>query len=366
MTEVLPPTPSTPVRRKLGARDGLFQRSGAWWIDYYDVEGRRHRKKAAPDYHTAKLIYRDVMTKIARGEVLGVREEGIRLGEFIERRYWPTIAPTLSPIERRNRRHRLDTQILPRFGAVRLSKLRQEEIETWYAERLQAVAVNTVNLELALLKHVLNRAAAWRYLAASPARMVKKRKAPPGRVRFLSGEERAALLSGCDGALYPVILGALHTGARRSELLALRWTDCDFRGKIVTFWHTKNGEARTVPMTETLAACLRSLPRPLDPEARVFGEGTPDALSVAFGRLVKRLGLRDLRLHDLRHDFASTLTMAGASQRVVMALLGHKDPRMTLRYQHLSPEHLRDTVRVLDRPPAARPEAERGGSIGTI
>ncbi len=336
-------------RKRLGHRDGLFQRNGWWWLDYYDAEGKRHRKKAAPDYETAKLVYREIRQAIAKGEVLGVREEGLRLRDFVEQKYWPAVAATLSSIEQRNRRHRLDTQILPRFGACRLSKLRQEEIETWYAERLQVVAVNTANLELALLKHILNRALAWRYLKASPARVVKKRKAPPGRVRYLTDDERATLLASCDAILRPVILTLLHTGGRRSEVLVLRWKDCDLKARAVTFWRTKNGEARTVPMTNTLAECLRALPRPLDPEAPLFPAWTPDALSVAFGRLVKRLGLRDLRLHDLRHDFASSLTMAGASQRAVMALLGHRDPRMTLRYQHVSPEHLREAIRVLDR-----------------
>ncbi len=349
--------PPRPTQKRLGRRDGLFQRNGWWWVDFYDTEGRRHRKKAAPDYETAKLVYREIRQAIAKGEVLGVREEGLRLRDFVEQKYWPAVAATLSSIEQRNRRHRLDTQILPRFGACRLSKLRQEEIETWYAERLQVVAVNTANLELALVKHVLNRALAWRYLKASPARVVKKRKAPPGRVRYLTDDERATLLAACDVTLHPVILAALHTGARRGELLALRWKDCNLKARAVTFWRTKNGEARTVPMTETLAECLRVLPRPLDPDARLFPAWTPDALSVAFGRLVRRLGLRDLRLHDLRHDYASQLTMAGASQRAVMALLGHKDPRMTLRYQHVSPEHLRDAVRVLDRRPEAPAEA---------
>ena len=73
--------------RRGGSRDGLFQRNGWWWIDYYDSEGKRHRKKAAPDYQTAKLIYRETRHAIVKGEILGVREEGVRLKEFIERTY---------------------------------------------------------------------------------------------------------------------------------------------------------------------------------------------------------------------------------------------------------------------------------------
>ena len=71
-------------------------------------------------------------------------------------------------------------------------------------------------------------------------------------------------------------------------------------------------------------------------------------VSRAFSKLVSDLGIPNLRFHDLRHDAASALTMAGVSQRAVMEILGHRDPRMTMRYQHLSPGHLRDAMRALD------------------
>ncbi len=240
------PTKTTTPRpnRSLGTRDGLFQRNGWWWLDYHDAEGRRHRKKAAPDYDTAKKMYRATMTAIARGEVLGVRDEGIRLREFVEKRYWPTVKPTLSAGEQSRARATLDRQILPRFGDIRLSKLRREDIERWPAERLAGKARqegkggdgdqpkrkrarvggvgSTVNKELMRLKHLLNRAVAWGYLRDNPARMVKRVKENPGRVRYLTPEERDALLEAAPATLHPCIVAALQTGARRGELLGLR------------------------------------------------------------------------------------------------------------------------------------------------
>jgi integrase len=93
---------------------------------------------------------------------------------------------------------------------------------------------------------------------------------------------------------------------------------------------------------------VHELPRPLDQNAVVFPGISPDAITIGFRRLVKELKLSNLRFHDLRHDVASTLTMAGVPQRTVMEILGHKDPRMTLRYQHLSPGHLRQAIQVLE------------------
>ncbi len=328
---------------------GLFKRNAWWWIDYYDAEGKRHRKKAAPDYQTAKLILRDTQTAIAKGEVLGVREEGLCFLDFVERRYWPTVAPTLSPHERARARVIFDNHLLPRFGRTRLVKLRPEEIERWQSERLSQASPATANKELMRLKHLLNRAVAWRYLKENPAKAVKKTREAPGRVRYLSPEEHAGLLDAASPALRLYILAALQTGARRGELANLRWADVDMKARAVTFRNTKNGDRRTVPMTETLRDALLALPRPLNPEAPVLPERKPDAITRAFGRLVKRLGLKDLRFHDLRHDVASTLAMAGVPQRAIMEILGHRDPRMTARYQHLAPGHLREAVQALDR-----------------
>ena len=74
------------------------------------------------------------------------------------------------------------------------------------------------------------------------------------------------------------------------------------------------------------------------------------------------------RFHDLRHDAASALTMGGVGQRAVMAILGHRDPRVTMRYQHLSPGHLRDALRALDEAmkelPAESNKAAATGSDG--
>lgn len=117
---------------------------------------------------------------------------------------------------------------------------------------------------------------------------------------------------------------------------------------MVSFPNTKNGETRSIPMTETLHRLLQGLPRPLDQTALVLPALSADAVTIGFGRLAKALSLSNLKFHDLRHDVASTLMMAGVPQRAVMEILGHKDPRMTLRYQHLSPGHLRQAMRSLD------------------
>ena len=338
------PSLQTTQMRRGGKRDGLFQRNGWWWLDYYDAEGKRHRQKAAPDYDTAKKLYREKMTGIAKGDFLGIREEGITLRKFIEEKYWPTVKGSLSFFEERRSRSILDQHLLPRFGDFKLAKVRTEDIDRWQSERAGKVSSGTVRKEMMRLKHLLNCAVKWKYIKDSPAKGLQAVTMPPGRVRYLTPEERLQLLDQARPELRLVIEAALQTGARRGELCGLRWTDIDMRTRMVSFPNTKNGETRSVPMTDTLYRLLQSLPRPLDQTALVLPALSADAVTIGFGRLAKALSLSNLKFHDLRHDVASTLTMAGVSQRAVMEILGHKDPRMTLRYQHLSPGHLQKAM----------------------
>lgn len=351
---------TTRAQRKGGKRDGLFQRNGWWWLDYYDAEGKRHRQKAAPDYDTAKKLYREKMTGIAKGDFLGIREEGISLKRFVEEKYWPTIKGTLSSHEERRSRSILDQHILPCFGDYKLSKVRTEDIDRWQSGRMGKASPGTVRKEMMRLKHLLNCAVKWRYVKASPAKGLQTVKMPPGRVRYLSPEERARLLDQARPELRLYIEAALQTGARRGELCSLRWTDVDMRTRTVTFPKTKNGDRRTIPMTDTLYRLLQNLPRPLDQHAPVLPALSPDAITIGFRRLVSDLSLSNLKFHDLRHDVASTLTMAAVPQRAVMEILGHKDPRMTLRYQHLSPGHLRQAMSHLNH------HNREGGTLAEI
>ena len=166
-----------------------------WWIDFDDAEGKRHRQRAAPTYAVARLVYRDKMNAIAKGAVTGINEEGTLVRTFVEKKYWPTVKPTLSQWEQDRARSILDHQILPTFGGTKLASLRREALERWQAARLADVAGGMANKELMRLKHLLNRAVAWNYLRVSPAQAVKKVKAAPGRMRPLTSEELELLLT---------------------------------------------------------------------------------------------------------------------------------------------------------------------------
>jgi integrase len=129
---------------------------------------------------------------------------------------------------------------------------------------------------------------------------------------------------------------------------------------VISLEETKNGAPRHVYLNDAALDAFRSLPARLDTD-RLF-PFSPNQVTMAFRRVVKRAGISDFRFHDLRHTFASHQAMSGVAARGLQALLGHKDARMTMRYSHLSDAYLRNAVNSVV---LGRGTASRDGQVGT-
>ena len=206
---------------------------------------------------------------------------------------------------------------------------------------------------LAALSHALSIAVReWGWLDDNPARKVRRPKEPRGRVRFLSEEERTALLAVCKRSrnplLYPLVVLAVATGARLGELLGLRWSDVDLARGVARLTHTKNGELRTLHLAGHALAVLRELAAGQRIESHfVFPSEhgrTPASLRKPWERALSEAGVTDFRFHDLRHTAASYLAMTGATPTDIAAVLGHKTLAMVKRYTHLSESHVSQVV----------------------
>lgn len=177
----------------------------------------------------------------------------------------------------------------------------------------------------------------------NPCMRVTKPSASKWRVRFLSDDERAALLESCKVSsspdLYAFVLFCLTTGCRKGEAQALTWRNVDLKRRWAVFPTTKNGTARGVPLTAAVAALLEQRSREAE---RVF----PVDITSAWNTAVEKAELVDFRFHDLRHTCGSALTMNGANAVEVATLLGHKTLDMVKRYSHLSGAH---TIALVDR-----------------
>jgi integrase len=191
------------------------------------------------------------------------------------------------------------------------------------------------------------------WIESNPIKEVRKPKAERGRVRFLSDEEREALLTACQATgtiLHSVVIVALSTGTRMSEILNLTWKDIDFKRQVIRLEHTKNGERRSIPLVGRAHDLLlkQRKVRRIDTDyifARKDGK-KPLEIRKQWEKAVVKAGLTDFRFHDLRHTAASYLAMEGASLLEIADILGHKTMSMVKRYSHLTEQH---TAGVLER-----------------
>ncbi len=178
-----------------------------------------------------------------------------------------------------------------------------------------------------------------------PCRTIERKPENNARTRFLSQEEARRLLAACRCSswprLYALVLLALTTGARKSEMLGLRWADVDLDQARATLARTKNGDARVLPLVPALVEELRKFKgaatawvfeSPRDPE-RVF------SFAGQWKKALAEAKLKGVVMHTCRHTAASMLAQAGASVIEVADALGHRDLKMARRYAHLSIEH---------------------------
>ena len=245
-------------------------------------------------------------------------------------------------------RYIAEKHILPELGAVPLGAVGREHVSALhYRLRETPYMANRV---VAVLGKIFGLAEAWglRPDGGNPCRFIRKYK-EAGRERFLSEEEfrrlgRVLDEAGAEGGVSPHAVAALRllllTGCRKSEVLTLRWEDVALEAGELRLRDSKTG-ARPVPLSPAAAAVLSDLPR-LPGNPWVIAGRKPGArmvnLLTPWRVLRARAGLDDVRIHDLRHSYASRALALGESLPMIGRLLGHRQVRSTARYAHLARE----------------------------
>jgi integrase len=218
----------------------------------------------------------------------------------------------------------------------------------------------TVNRYIAALSHAMTFAVKERRLIdRNPVGDIRREKEPRGRTRFLSDEERKALLAACAKSdwtpLRALVLLAITTGARRGELISLKWANVDMKTGRALVQESKNDEQRTLPLAGKALEALRELklnnsarseyvfPAPtvvLDPETNKPQLDAPfEYFDSHWYSARDTAGLDDFHFHDLRHTTASMLAAQGCSLLEIADVLGHKTLAMVKRYSHLLVDH---------------------------
>lgn len=283
----------------------------------------------------AERFARQAESEMDKGAFVSLDEaEAITLAQALDRYRAGVTAKKKSRLQEESRiRLWKDTPLARRS----LASIRPADIAAFRDARLKAgAAPATVRLDLAVISHLYTVAAKeWGLHVRNPVKHISLPAPNNARDRRLDGDEEARLMASLERSanpwVKPIVQFALETAMRRGELLALRWENVDLEKRVALLPETKNGEARTVPLSSRAAAILEALPRP--PDGRVFPI-TGNALRLVWARATRRARIRNLRFHDLRHEATSRL--AGKLPNVIelSAVTGHKTLAMLKRYYH--------------------------------
>ena len=268
--------------------------------------------------------------------------DSVKLDAFVSSIYLPHV-------KLRKRSWRVDERIArqhlsPTFGGRRLADIQRHEVENWlYRLSSGGLAPATCNRILAVFKTICSLAAMRGLLPAgqSPCAGVSPFKIHTQRERYLTQDDAKRLLGALEKSDRPeafAIRLLLLTGGRKNEILKARWENVRPDQRLLTVPLSKSGRPRHILLSEEAIKVLRALPRSPGNPWLFPGHAPGKPLSDLYNfwnKLRRELGLADVRIHDLRHTFASFLVNAGHSLYEAQKMLGHGDPRTTMRYAHL-------------------------------
>ncbi|ADP70719.1 integrase family protein [Rhodomicrobium vannielii ATCC 17100] len=254
--------------------------------------------------------------------------------------------PKLKPRTRESYGTIIRLHLKPAFGATPIADIRKTSVATFHARH--AETPRNANHALSVLSKIMNWAEeqGLRPAESNPCRNIRKYRETK-RERYLSPDELARLGAALaaaedDKTVDPYIIAAIRllllTGARLSEILTLRWTYVDTYRRILNLPDSKTG-AKVIPLNQAALDLLGTLPRlnsnPFVLVGRVEGQHLVN-LQKPWRRIRKEAGLDDVRIHDLRHSFASVSVGLGGSLPVIGRVLGHSQPATTARYAHVA------------------------------
>ncbi len=257
--------------------------------------------------------------------------------------------PKKSPSSQKDDLAIINKIILPRFGKTKAASIRYPDIEALHRE-LTINAPYRANRTVALLSKIFSLAIKWEELAENPAKGIERNPEHP-RARYLDGAELERLFVAL--ADHPSQLAAnairllLLTGARRNEVLSATWVQFDLENGN---WakpaaSVKQKRLHRVPLSSHALELLRDMRSQARSEQFLFPGSDPTKpvadIKKSWAAVCARAGIEGVRLHDLRHTYASTLASAGSSLPVIGALLGHTQAQTTHRYAHLFDDPLR-------------------------
>jgi integrase len=331
----------------------IYQRGRIWWIKYYR-NGKSFRESSKS--HSASDAKR----------LLRRREGEIATGEFLaaERVCFEELAEDFLNDYRANNRksliwakRRLEQHLTPFFGGLRAVDIMTDQVRAYTDKRQQQGASNgSINRELAVLKRMLNLAAAMTPPKVVRVPYIPMLKESNVRKGFFEHDEYLALRQELPIHVKGVLMFGYYTGARAGEILGLQWGQVDLQTCTVHLepGSTKNDQPRTIPLTRELQAALKVQKAMHDrsfPECNyVFSRAGRriGSFYVAWRSACKRAGIMGKLFHDLRRTAVRNMVRAGVPERVAMAISGHKTRSVFDRYNIVTERDLHEAARRLE------------------
>jgi len=333
---------------------------GMYYLRYKDVHGKTCHQRIgstrdislADARKRAKQLKAEILLGADPRAAVRARKAVLTYSVFFEEHYLPFKKPRKRSWDRDEELYRL--RIKPVFGDKRLDQITRQQIQSFHtALAAEGLAAATCNHHVKLLKHSLNLAVDWGMLEANPAKRVPMLHEDNQVENYLDDAQLDRLLTVLrtdeNVAVCQIALFLLSTGCRLNEALSAKWADADIENRVLVIRAStsKSRKVRSIPLNESALDVLASLHTESEFEHLFVNRKTGKpyvAIAKVWHRLREKAGLPHLRLHDLRHLFASFLVNNGRTLLEVQQVLGHADPRVTLRYSHLSSKTLQEAA----------------------
>ena len=311
------------------------EKGGEWFIRYRDINGKQKQIKAGKTKAIAQELERKILSERDTQKRFGYKPlKEITFDEFIKE-YFERVKTRLSKNSLENKKLQLNL-MAKNFGNKLLSELTEEDFYNFISNKNK---INTIKTYKIALQAFLTEANDAGYNTGKLN--IKIALKGNQRIRYLTKEEAEKLINN-SGKLRLLIIMALSTGMRKMEMLNLTWQDIDLNAKLIHIEETKNGERRSIPISNSL---MEELQKEEKQDGKIF-------LNIGrklqcFRTILKKCEIENFHFHDLRHTFASWLAMKGVSLYTIKELLGHKSILMTQRYAHLSPDSKKIAVNLI-------------------
>ena len=361
------PTGKSKIDIPDGATSGLIlevRSTGGktFYIRYRDKRGSQ-RQHSIGDANCINLAEAREATKKFRAQIaLGLNPDEDRkvarqvptFADFMSERYMPYVKGYKKSWNSDD--SYLRNHLLPAFGKKHLDEITKRDVIAFHhGMRVKNYAMGTCNRCLIMLRYAMNLAMRWDIpgMTKNPTKDVHLFPDPHNKERYLTEEEAQTLYHAVQQSDNPmlqyIIPMLIMTGARKREVLNAQWTEFDMDHKQWRVSVTKAGKPRYIPLSDGVLQMLATMPHDDSPWIFPNPKTQKPYVSIfqAWNTARKHAGLADVRMHDLRHSFASFLVNAGRSLYEVQKILGHTQIKTTQRYAHLSQDTLLDAANMV-------------------